>query len=67
MPTIAWVAWGGFRPCLGLPSRAPRQGQSERGSPWWSDGAVDMNRRMAVNTPYADGYRGLQDPSADVQ
>lgn len=42
-------------------------GLGERGSPWWSDGAVDMNRRMAVNTPYADWYRGLQDPSADVQ
>ena len=25
----------------------------ERGAPWWTDGAPDFNRRMAVNTPYA--------------
>jgi hypothetical protein len=26
----------------------------ERGSVWWTDGAPDWNRHMAVNTPYAD-------------
>lgn len=31
----------------------------ERGPPWWDDGAVDVNRRMAINTPYADWYRAL--------
>lgn len=25
----------------------------ERGPVWWSDGAPDYNRKMAVNTPYA--------------
>jgi len=29
----------------------------ERGSVWWTDGAPDLNRRMAVNTPYADWFR----------
>lgn len=29
----------------------------ERGAPWWDDGAPDLNRYMAKNTPYADWYR----------
>ena len=28
----------------------------ERGPVWWSDGAPDLNRRMARNTPYADWH-----------
>ena len=36
-----------------------KEGLGERGPPWWSDGAVDVNRRMAINTPYADWYRAL--------
>ena len=28
----------------------------ERGPVWWSDGAPDLNRRMARNTPYADWF-----------
>lgn len=39
----------------------------ERGAPWWRDGAGDVNRKMAVNTPYADWYRQLQEASPDVQ
>jgi len=31
----------------------------ERGPVWWSDGAPDYNRRMAVNTPYAAWYAAL--------
>ncbi len=31
----------------------------ERGAPWWTDGAPDCNRRMAVNTVYADWYRAI--------
>jgi hypothetical protein len=31
----------------------------ERGPVWWTDGAPDFNRKMAVNTPYADWYAGL--------
>lgn len=30
----------------------------ERGAVWWTDGAPDLNRRMAVNTPYRDWYLG---------
>ncbi|MDO6414101.1 hypothetical protein Q4F19_06890 [Sphingomonas sp. BIUV-7] len=28
----------------------------ERGPPWWTDGAPDLNRRMAKNTCYAEWY-----------
>jgi hypothetical protein len=31
----------------------------ERGPVWWTDGAPDWNRHMAVNTPYADWFVGL--------
>ena len=31
----------------------------ERGPVWWDDGADDMNRRMAHNTPYADWFAAL--------
>lgn len=31
----------------------------ERGPVWWDDGAPDLNRRMARNTPYAAWYAGL--------
>ncbi len=32
----------------------------ERGPVWWDDGAPDFNRRMAVNTPYADWFATLR-------
>ena len=32
-------------------------GLGERGPVWWTDGAPDLNRRMARNTPYADWWR----------
>jgi hypothetical protein len=31
----------------------------ERGPVWWKDGAPDLNRHMAKNTPYADWYAKL--------
>ena len=31
----------------------------ERGPVWWDDGAADLNRRMAKNTPYADWFAKL--------
>lgn len=31
----------------------------ERGPVWWTDGAPDLNRRMAQNTIYADWFAGL--------
>lgn len=30
----------------------------ERGPAWWKDGAPDLNRHMAKNTPYALWYAG---------
>ncbi len=32
----------------------------ERGPVWWDDGAPDYNRRMAVNTPYAEWFARLR-------
>jgi hypothetical protein len=29
----------------------------ERGPVWWTDGAPDDNRRLVVNTPYAEWYK----------
>jgi hypothetical protein len=34
----------------------------ERGPVWWTDGAPDLNRRMAHNTVYADWYAALSPP-----
>ncbi|MET0530100.1 MAG: hypothetical protein ABW003_17480 [Microvirga sp.] len=34
----------------------------ERGPVWWNDGAPDYNRRMVMNTPYADWYATLSTP-----
>ena len=36
----------------------------ERGAVWWTDGAPDLNRHMAKNTPYAEWYAkiGLSHP-----
>ncbi len=35
---------------------AAKRGLGERGPVWWTDGAPDLNRRMARNTPYAAWY-----------
>lgn len=32
----------------------------ERGPVWWRDGALDLNRRMVANTPYADWFEQLE-------
>ena len=32
----------------------------ERGSPWWSDGAPDLNRHVARTTPYAAWFATLE-------
>lgn len=40
---------------------AAKTGLGERGAPWWSDGAPDLNRRMARNTPYAAWFAALGD------
>ena len=36
-----------------------KEALGERGPPWWGDGSVDLNRRMAANTPYADWFSRL--------
>lgn len=33
----------------------------ERGPVWWTDGAPDLNRTMARNTPYADWFAAQAD------
>lgn len=38
---------------------AAKRALGERGSPWWTDGAPDFNRRLATNTPYAEWFTGL--------
>ena len=42
---------------------AAKRALGERGPPWWTDGAPDLNRHMARNTPYADWFAGLPSPS----
>lgn len=36
---------------------AAKRALGERGPPWWDDGAPDLNRHRAKNTPYAEWYR----------
>jgi hypothetical protein len=36
-----------------------KQQLDERGPVWWTDGAPDWNRHMAINTPYADWFSSL--------
>ncbi len=33
----------------------------ERGPVWWEDGAPDLNRRMARNTPYAEWFATVEE------
>ncbi|WP_211242225.1 hypothetical protein [Paracoccus gahaiensis] len=37
----------------------------ERGPVWWQDGAPDLNRTMARNSPYADWFADLPPEDAD--
>lgn len=32
----------------------------ERGPVWWTDGSPDFNRRLVVNSPYAEWFSSLQ-------
>lgn len=40
---------------------AAKIGLGERGPVWWRDGAPDLNRHMARNTPYATWFAALSD------
>ena len=39
---------------------AAKEGLGERGAVWWGDGAPDLNRTLAKNSPYADWYAALE-------
>jgi hypothetical protein len=39
---------------------AAKVGLGERGPVWWSDGAPDLNRRIAKNTPYAEWFNKVE-------
>lgn len=43
---------------------AVKRALGERGPVWWTDGAPDLNRRMARNTTYAAWYASLPDPGS---
>ena len=38
---------------------AAKHALGERGEVWWTDGALDWNRHMARNTPYAAWFASL--------
>ena len=40
--------------------QAAKVGLGERGPVWWSDGAPDINRHMARNTPYAAWFAEIE-------
>jgi len=33
----------------------------ERGPVWWTDGSPDFNRRLVINSPYAEWFSSLQE------
>ncbi len=39
---------------------AAKRALGERGPVWWTDGAPDLNRRMARTTPYAEWFATLE-------
>ena len=41
---------------------AAKRALGERGPVWWTDGAPDLNRRMAAGTPYAAWFAALPSP-----
>jgi hypothetical protein len=40
-----------------------RAGLGERGKVWWTDGAPDLNRTLARNSPYADWFAAAESES----
>ena len=41
---------------------AAKRALGERGPVWWNDGAPDLNRHLAKNTPYAAWAERQSDP-----
>ena len=44
---------------------AAKRALGERGPVWWTDGAPDLNRRLARNTPYAGWHETRAGAAAD--
>ena len=44
---------------------AAKHALGERGPAWWDDGAPDLNRHMARNTPYAAWFAALSGDAQD--
>jgi hypothetical protein len=44
---------------------AAKRSLGERGPPWWTDGAPDLTRKMAANTPYA-AWGTAVDPATEA-
>lgn len=49
----------GAREAARLRVDAAKRALGERGPVWWTDGAPDLNRCLARNTPYADWFAAL--------
>ena len=47
-------------------SRDAQVGLGERGTVWWKDGAPDLNRTLAKNSPYADWFARAESRAADA-
>jgi hypothetical protein len=47
------------RPAARAAVQEAKEALGERGPVWWSDGAPDLNRRLAKNSPYRDWYANL--------
>lgn len=41
---------------------AAKTALGERGPRWWGDGAPDLNRRLVVNTTYAEWFAAIKAP-----
>jgi hypothetical protein len=41
---------------------AAKRGLGERGPVWWDDGAPDLNRTLAANSPYAGWFGSVPKP-----
>lgn len=40
---------------------AAKHALGERGAVWWDDGAPDLNRHLAKNTPYAGWFASIEE------
>lgn len=45
---------------------AAKRALGERGPVWWTDGAPDYNRHLAIDTPYRGWFEALDAPTGSV-